>query len=201
MKANYTHLILVLDASGSMGHLQDATIEGINALVEKQKAEPGELSTALYTFNQEVKEVRKFETLNRLNYSPSGSTALLDAVCIAINNEGKMLAALREECRPDKVVVVVDTDGQENASSQYKLEDLQNLVKVQQSQFNWQFVFLGANIDAFKEGANYGFVASSTMQYDPSANGVFVKYAAVTDSLASYRSGVTSSVDLTNKTA
>jgi uncharacterized protein YegL len=201
MRQNYTHLILVLDASGSMGHLQDATIEGINALVEKQKAEPGELSTALYTFNQEVKEVRKFETLNRMNYSPSGSTALLDAVCLAINNEGKMLAALREECRPDKVVVVVDTDGEENASHTFKLEDLQNLVKVQQNQFNWQFVFLGANIDAFKEGSTYGFVASSTMQYDPSANGVFVKYAAVTASLASYRLGVTSSVDLTQKTS
>lgn len=201
MKENYTHLILVLDASGSMGHLQDATIEGINALVEKQKAEPGELSTALYTFNQEVREVRKFETLHRLNYSPSGSTALLDAVCIAINNEGKMLAALREECRPDKVVVVIDTDGEENASHTFKLEDLQNLVKVQQSQYNWQFVFLGANIDAFAAGSTYGVSSFSTMQYDPTANGVFVKYAAVTSSLASYRSGATASVDLTQKTS
>lgn len=201
MKQNYTHLILVLDASGSMLHLQDATIEGINSLVEKQKAEPGELSTALYTFNQQVKEVQKFETLNRMNYSPMGSTALLDAVCIAIHAEGKVLTAKREEDRPDKVIVVVDTDGEENASHQFKLEDLQNLVKVQQEQYNWQFVFLGANIDAFATGSMYGFIQNSTMQYDPSANGVFVKYAAVTDSLASYRSGVTASVDLTNKTA
>jgi uncharacterized protein YegL len=200
MKQNYTHLILVLDASGSMGHLQDATIEGINSLVEKQKAEPGELSTALYTFNQGVKEVRKFETLNRTNYSPSGSTALLDAVCIAIHNEGETLAAKREEDRPDKVIVVVDTDGEENASSKYKLEDLQALVKVQKNQFNWQFVFLGANIDAFKEGSTYGFASHSTMQYDPTANGVFTKYATVMCSMTAYRSGITADVDLTNKT-
>lgn len=200
MKQNYTHLILVLDASGSMGHLQDATIEGINSLVEKQKAEPGELSTALYTFNQQVKEVQKFETLNRANYSPIGSTALLDAVCIAIHAEGKVLAAKREEDRPDKVIVVIDTDGEENASHQFKLEDLQNLVKVQQEQYNWQFVFLGANIDAFATGSMYGFIHNSTMQYDPSANGVFTKYATVMGSMSAYRSGVTASVDLTIKT-
>jgi len=199
MKANYTHLILVLDASGSMGHLQDATIEGINSLVEKQKAEPGELSTALYTFNQTVKEVQKFETLNRVNYSPSGSTALLDAVCFAIKNEGKILAGLREECRPDKVVVVVDTDGEENASRAFALEDLQNLVKVQETQYNWQFVFLGANIDAFATSTIYGFKSDSTMQYVPTFDGVFGKFAAVTSSLSSYRSGVTASVDLTEK--
>ena len=200
MKTNYTHLILVLDASGSMLHLQDATIEGINSLVEKQQAEPGELTTALYTFNQGVREVQKFETLNRMNYCPSGSTALLDAVCIAIHNEGKTLAAKKEADRPDKVVVVVDTDGEENASSRYKLEDLQALVEQQKAQYNWQFVFLGANIDAFAEGSKYGFALNSTMQYDPTANGVFTKYAAVMTSVASYRSGVTASVDLTNKT-
>lgn len=200
MKANYTHLILVLDASGSMGHLQDATIEGINSLVEKQKAEPGELTTALYTFNQSVNEVKKFETLNRTNYSPSGSTALLDAVSIAIQNEGAFLAAKPEQDRPDKVVVVVDTDGEENASIKFKLEDVQRFVKTQQEQYNWQFVFLGANIDAFAAGANFGVLSQSTMQYNPTANGVFVKYAAVTASLASYRSGATSCVNLTGQT-
>lgn len=199
MKKSYTHLILVIDASGSMAHLQDATIEGINALVEKQKAEPGTLTTSLYTFNHTVKEVMAFETLNRSNYCPSGSTALLDAVCMAIKGEGKVLAARREADRPDKVIVVIDTDGEENASTQYKLEDLQAMVELQKTQFNWQFVFLGANIDAFAVGSNYGFVAYSTMQYDPTANGVFEKYATVDRSLASYRSGVTSAVDLTNK--
>lgn len=200
MKTNYTHLILVLDASGSMGHLQDATIEGINSLVEKQKAEPGELSTALYTFNHEVKEVRKFELLNRMNYVPAGSTALFDAICIAIAKEGERLAAKAEDERPDKVIVVVDTDGENNASVTFKLEDVKRVVELQQTQYNWQLVFLGANIDAFSVGGSTGFVGLSTMQYDPTANGVFVKYASVTASMSSYRSGEAASVDLTNKT-
>lgn len=200
MKQDYTHLILVLDKSGSMSHLQDATIEGVNALVAAQQKQPGTLTTAVYMFNHVVSEVDHFTKLDRLNYVPAGSTALFDAICIAIAKEGERLAAKAEDERPDKVIVVVDTDGENNASVTFKLEDVKRVVELQQTQYNWQLVFLGANIDAFSVGGSTGFVGLSTMQYDPTANGVFVKYASVTASMSSYRSGEAASVDLTNKT-
>ncbi len=87
MKNNYTHLILILDESGSMGTIQNATIEGVNALVQKQKAEPGDFTTAVYTFDDATKEVSAFTALNKDNYDPSGSTALLDAFCHAYRSQ------------------------------------------------------------------------------------------------------------------
>jgi uncharacterized protein YegL len=201
MKQNYTHLIIVLDESGSMQSLTKATVEGVNALVVNQTAQPGALSTALYTFNQLVKEVTNFTVLTDANYIPRGSTALFDAVCTAIDNEGKTLAAKSEDERPDKVVVVVVTDGEENASTSFTLDHVKSRVDLQRDAYKWEFVFLGANIDAFAAGKTYGFNKQSTYQFTPDANSIHVMYASVNASLSSYRSGVTNSVDMTPPTA
>lgn len=201
MKQDYTHLILVLDKSGSMAGLQKATIEGINSLVDNQKKQPGTITTAMYTFDHAVHEVKEFETLTTQNYVPMGSTALIDAVCTAIDNEGVRLTNLNENDRPDKVVVVIDTDGEENASTQFTLEDMKKRINLQQGSYQWEFVFLGANIDAFAAGSSFGILARSTYQYQPDANSVFVKYSAVNASLTSYRSGASASVDLSKPTA
>jgi hypothetical protein len=196
MKDNYTHLILILDASSSMGHLQGATIEGVNTLVAEQKALPGDFTTALYQFSSGVNEVQAFNTLTKHNYIPGGMTALLDAVGTAIQNEGKKLAALPESQRPDKVVVVVVTDGEENASKEFKIESIKQMVTTQQEVYKWQFVFLGANIDAFATGASYGVGVNNSMNYDASHGGVLRSYACVTDTLSHYRSGVLGSMDV-----
>jgi uncharacterized protein YegL len=201
MKPNYTHLILVLDASGSMTGLTKATIEGVNSLVLNQIAQPGALSTALYTFNHKVHEVREFQLLNEQNYIPMGSTALFDAVCTAIDTEGKRLEQKAEWDRPDKVVVVIVTDGEENASETHNLDGVKQRVSLQHDTYQWEFVFLGANIDAFAAGKTYGISRSSTLQWQPDANSIHVMYASVGQSMSNYRSGVTAGVDLTNPTA
>lgn len=201
MKKNYTHMVLVLDASGSMSGIQAATIEGVNSLVAKQKADPGDFTTAVYLFSSAVKEVETFTELNTQNYYTIGSTALLDALGSAITNEGKRLAALQEHERPDKVVVVVVTDGEENASHTYTLLQIKNMVKEQQDTYKWQFVFLGANIDAFSAGASLNFATGSTLQYTPTGQSVRSAYAGLSESLTSYKAGATAAVDLSKTTA
>lgn len=196
MKRNYTHLILVLDESSSMWGLTKATIEGVNGLVTKQKSEPGDFTTAVYKFSSSVSEVTTFQELNQMNYRPNGSTALLDAMGIAISSEGRKLAELPESERPDKVVVVVVTDGEENTSQTYKIDQIKSMVTLQQNAYNWQFVFLGANIDAFATGGSYGFTAKSTMQYQPTHDSVVRCYAAVSDTLTSFRAGSLNAMDL-----
>lgn len=201
MKANYTHLILVLDESGSMAGLTKATIEGVNALVNNQESQAGVLTTALYTFNTNVKEVADFKVLDATTYRPQGSTSLLDAVGTAITNEGKRLANKAEEERPDKVVVVIVTDGEENASLHFTLDQVKEQITLQKDTYKWEFVFLGANIDAFAAGSMYGISINSTMQWQPDANSITVMYASVGNSLSNYRSGLTAAVDLTTPTA
>lgn len=196
MKPNYTHLILVLDASTSMGHLQSATIEGVNSLVAEQKALPGDFTTALYQFASSVNEVTAFHTLTKHNYIPGGMTALFDAVGTAILNEGQKLAAMKESERPDKVVVVIVTDGEENSSKEYKIAQIKDMVKEQQDTYKWQFVFLGANIDAFASGSAFGFSPGSTMQYNATVQGVSDSYSLTSNALRAFRGGSSASVDL-----
>lgn len=200
MKQNYTHMILILDESGSMDSLQDATIEGVNSLVAKQKQDPGDFTTSLYKFNNCVSNHDTFTELNKMLYCPCGSTALFDAVCTAVDKEGQMLHRKPESERPDKVIVVIVTDGQENASKEFKIEDVKSRVKTQEEQYNWQFVFLGANIDAFATGSSYGITTRSTMQWTPTASGILSAYASVSESMTLYKSGVINCVDLSNVT-
>jgi len=201
MKQNYTHLVLVLDKSGSMGHLQQATIEGVNSLVAAQKDIPGTITTSLYTFDGNVQEVKNFDLLTTWNYVPSGSTALLDAVAEAITKEGERLSAKAEQDRPDRVVFVIITDGEENTSKVAKLEDVKNTVKHQQDIYKWQFVFLGANIDAFAAGSKMNFAAVNSRQFVATPDGVRAAYCTTSQSLGSYRTGVTKTVDMTGPDA
>lgn len=200
MKQNYTHMILILDESGSMDDLQDATIEGVNSLVSKQKQDPGDFTTSLYKFNNSVSNHDTFIELNKMLYCPCGSTALFDAVCTAVDKEGEMLRKKPESERPDKVIVVIVTDGQENASRYFKIEDVKSRVKTQEEKYNWQFVFLGANIDAFSTGNSYGITTRSTMQWTPTADGVLSAYNSVSESMTLYKAGVMNCVDLSNIT-
>jgi uncharacterized protein YegL len=200
MKKNYTHIVLVLDESGSMLNLTNDTIGGVNGMLEEQAAQPGELTTAMYTFNHKVKEVKDFTKLSNENYRPAGSTALLDAVCTAIKNEGRRLATKCEDERPDRVVIVIVTDGEENSSTEFKLSDVKDQIELQKTTYQWEFVFLGANINAFQEGNKYGIANHSTYQFTPNANSVNIMYKSLSSSMSSYRSGVTASVNMMETT-
>lgn len=200
MRKNYTHLIIILDKSGSMGPLASDTIGGVNKLVTDQKALPGNFTASLYQFNEDLSEVMSFTELNTQNYCPSGGTALLDAVCKVIDREGVELHALPEASRPDKVVVLIVTDGYENASRTFKREDVKSRVTTQTNTYKWQFVFLGANIDAFGEAYSLNISTKSTYQFNMDPLSIKTSYTATSDALRSYRSGTTADVDMSSQT-
>jgi Mg-chelatase subunit ChlD len=196
MKQNYTHMILVLDESGSMAYTAAATREGVNGLLDTQQAVPGDLTTALYKFSNSVSEVATLLALTTDNYRPSGGTALNDAVCQAIDKEGARLSALPEEQRPDKVVVAIVTDGFENASIKFKKADVKDRITRQEAQYQWQFVFLGANMDAFAEAESYGILKTSGYAFNMTADSIKTSYDVTSKAFADYRVGTKKTVNM-----
>ena len=159
MKKDLTEIVFILDRSGSMAGLEDDTIGGFNAMIEKQKKEAGEVlvSTVLFDHEQDVihdrVDIRKMEPLSRNTYYVRGCTALLDAVGSAIHHIGNVHKYAREEDRPEKTLFVITTDGMENASRKYSYDRLKAMIARQKEKYGWEFLFLGANIDAAQEAA------------------------------------------------
>ena len=172
MKKNLTELVFILDRSGSMSGLEDDTIGGFNAMIEKQKREPGEayVSTVLFDNISEVihdrVDIQRIEPLTRNQYYVRGSTALLDAVGCAIHHIGNVHKYAREEDRPEKTLFVITTDGMENASGKYSYEKVRSMIERQKEKYGWEFIFLGANIDATKEAARFGIRADHAANYN-----------------------------------
>lgn len=150
-----------------MAYQSQETLAGIRSLITENQNNKDETLLTLYYFADESEIVLKegnvkFLDPNSIKYSVGGSTALIDAVVRAIDEVGASLAARPESERPDKVVFVILTDGQENASKKFKIEDLKKRISEQSQTYNWQFMFLGANIDAFGAGAGYGIMTNNT---------------------------------------
>lgn len=159
MKTNYSDVTVVLDRSGSMASCRTDAEGGVNTFIEEQKKHPGECAFSLVEFDHEYNFVHKAKPVSEVQpYTlvPRGNTALLDAVGRAINETGERLAAMKEEDRPSLVVFVIVTDGQENASKEFKREQIKAMIERQQKEYNWQFTFLGANQDAFAEAGSIG---------------------------------------------
>lgn len=162
MKQNLTEIVFILDRSGSMAGLEKDTIGGFNAMMEKQKKEPGEalISTVLFDNNTQVIHDRvpleRMEPLTEKEYFVWGSTALLDAVGGAIHHIGNVHKYAREEDRPEKTLFVITTDGMENASRVYSYDRVRAMIQRQQEKYGWEFLFLGANIDAAEEAGRFG---------------------------------------------
>mgnify|MGYP002513714795 CR=1 FL=1 len=154
MKKNLTELVFILDRSGSMAGLEKDTIGGFNAMIEKQKQESGEavVSTVLFDHLSEVihdrVELGKIRPLTRKEYYVRGCTALLDAVGKAIHHIGNVHKYAREEDLPEKTLFIITTDGMENASKRYTYDKVKQMVERQKTKYGWEFLFLGANIDA-----------------------------------------------------
>lgn len=187
-----TDIVVVLDKSGSMEHTKDDVIGGFNRFLEEQKALPGDCSLSMVLFDETCETklslpIRSVPPLTDKTYVPGGMTALLDALGKAINDTGKRLAALDEAQRPDKVLVVVITDGHENSSREHTLKAVREMVEHQQGKYSWKFMFLGANIDSFAEAGNLGFVKDATVNFTQSKKGYDCLYRGLSAGAASYR--------------
>lgn len=193
MKKNLTEIVFILDRSGSMAGLEGDTIGGFNSMIEKQKCEPGEalVSTVLFDHETEVihdrVDIQKIEPLTDRDYYVRGCTALLDAVGGAIHHIGNVHKYAREEDRPEKTLFVITTDGMENASRKYSYDRVKQMIRRQQEKYGWEFVFLGANIDAAKEAARFGIDESRAANYHADSVGTAVIYEAMSEVVCNVR--------------
>ena len=193
MKKNLTELVFILDRSGSMAGLEDDTIGGFNAMIEKQKNEPGQayVSTVLFDNERDVihdrLDIQKIQPMTRKEYYVRGCTALLDAVGKAIHHIGNVHKYAREEDRPEKTLFVITTDGMENASRQYSYEKLKAMIQRQKEKYGWEFIFLGANIDAAREAARFGIAEDRAANYHADREGTAVIYEAMSEAVCNVR--------------
>ena len=194
MKKNLTEIVFILDRSGSMAGLENDTIGGFNSMIEKQKREPGEaiVSTVLFDHESQVihdrVDIQKVAPMTREEYYVRGCTALLDAVGGAIHHIGNVHKYAREEDRPEKTLFVITTDGMENASRKYSYDRLKAMIQRQKERYGWEFIFLGANIDAEKEAARFGIDADRAADYHADSQGTGVVYEAVSEAVCRVRS-------------
>lgn len=182
---NRTELVLVIDQSGSMLPLQEVTIRNINEYADKQKALPGRCGLTLVFFNNEWKipasvDLTQWVPLNTNTYKPSGTTEMLATIRATIDTVGQRLAALPEDQRPGLVLFVIVTDGEENPPKLKEVWDQTlDMVKHQRGVYKWQFVFLGANIDAPKVAQTLGVAANLASTYSATVGGTSKAYNAV----------------------
>ena len=193
MKKNLTEIVFILDRSGSMAGLEKDTIGGFNAMLEKQKKQEGEALVSTVLFDNESTvlhdrvDLQKIEPMTQRDYFVGGCTALLDAVGDAIHHIGNVHKYAREEDRPEKTVFVITTDGMENASCRYTYEKVKKMISRQQEKHGWEFLFLGANIDAAKEAARFGIHADRAANYHADRKGTAVIYEAMSDAVCGVR--------------
>ena len=185
-----TELVFILDRSGSMGGLEADTIGGFNAMIEKQKKESGEayVSTVLFDNTSEVIHDRlclsAVPELTEEQYFVRGCTALLDAVGGAIHHIGNVHKYIRKEDVPDKTLFVITTDGMENASRKYTYEKVRKMIERQKEQYGWEFLFLGANIDAAREAKRFGISADRAANYHCDEEGTALNYEVISEAVS-----------------
>ena len=193
MNKNLTELVFILDRSGSMAGLEKDTIGGFNAMIEKQRTESGEalISTVLFDNFSEVIHDRltlaSIPKLTEKEYYVRGCTALLDAVGGAIHHIGNVHKYAREEDRPAKTLFVITTDGMENASRYYSYEKVKEMITRHQEKYGWEFLFLGANMDAAREAARFGISEDRAANYHADHQGTSVIYKAVSETVSNFR--------------
>ena len=195
MNNNLTELVFILDRSGSMAGLEGDTIGGFNAMVEKQKKEEGEayLSAVLFSSDSRVLydrvDVRKVEPMTERQYFVGGCTALLDAIGDAVHHIANVHKYAREEDRPAKTVFVITTDGMENASRRYTYDAVKQLIERQRERFGWEFLFLGANMDAVSTARRFGIREDRAVRYECDSAGTALNFDVVSETIGSVRAG------------
>ena len=193
MRKDLTELVFILDRSGSMSGLEADTIGGFNSLVEKQKKEEGEalISVVLFDDLQEVlydrKALQTIEPMTDKQYYVRGCTALLDALGRAIHHIGNVHKYAREEDRPGKTLFIITTDGMENASRRYTYEKVKQMVERQKEKYGWEFLFLGANMDAISVAGRFGISADRAVRYECDREGTALNYQELSRSVSVMR--------------
>jgi len=222
MKKGYTHIVVVLDSSGSMLDIKKDTMGGFNTFLRAQKEAEGEATMTLVEFAQngfgstkpiwngnaiiggplndgkvvepeinvkyDFKDVKNAPELTEKNYFPTGGTPLLDTIAATINRTGKALAALPESLRPEKVLCVIITDGEENTSRIYNHQRVMEIIQHQTIVYKWEFMYLGANQDAIKAGAAFGLSAARSMSYGTSKDAIGSTYGVLASKTMAFRS-------------
>lgn len=192
-KKDLTDIICVIDKSGSMESIATDAIGGFNSFLEGQKAAPGEANMTIALFDTEYKlkvsgmKIREVRGFNRKNYVPGGCTALLDAVGRTIDEVGARLAKTPEQERPEKVIFAILTDGEENSSTDYTQKQIKEKIQHQSAVYQWQFIFLAANQDAFESAESIGISRDHAANFTADAEGVEVNFCMMNDAVASYR--------------
>lgn len=190
-----TEIIVVLDRSGSMESIREATIEAFNGYVQSQMQSEGEVRLSLVQFDHEYEEISTnqpishFQPLSNTTYVPRGSTALYDAVGRTIMQTGQRYAQQPEENRPGCVIFVIQTDGFENASRVYSSKQIHDMISEQTSRYAWQFVFLGANQDAIASAGQVGISPQSALSYDADKACTKAAFEALAQCTSEYRRG------------
>lgn len=193
MKKGFTEVVFILDRSGSMSGLEADTIGGFNSLIEKQRKEEGEavISTVLFDDQMEViydrAPVDKVEPMTDRQYYVRGCTALLDALGSAIRHIANVHKYAREEDRPEKTLFIITTDGMENASRTYTYDKVKKMVEKEKAKYGWEFLFLGANIDAIKTAGRFGINADRAINYECDSAGTALNYEVLSKTVSAVR--------------
>jgi len=193
MKTNLTELVFILDRSGSMGGLESDTIGGFNSMLSKQQAEPGEcrITTVLFDNQYEVLhdriDIKAVSQITDKEYFVRGTTALLDAVGMTINKIGAVQKNTAKDYRADKVLFVITTDGMENASREFDYDKVKSMIEHQKSRYSWEFIFLGANIDAVDVANRFGIDRNRAQNFHNDSEGVALNYAVMSETISAYR--------------
>ncbi len=194
---NLTSIVAILDRSGSMRGIAAETIDGFNSFIEKQREAAGQAMLTLALFDDQYElvydgvDLKDVQPLSNKTYFARGWTALLDAVGRTINVTGAKLAAMAEEDRPSKILVLIMTDGEENYSKEFVTDRVKEMITHQRDVYSWEFVFIGANIDAIGTGASLGVAAAQSYAYTASSVGTKQLFDNVTKGTLKYRSAAT----------
>lgn len=192
-KNNITELVFILDRSGSMAGLEADTIGGFNAMIEKQKKQDGEcfVSTVLFDGESEVLHDRvrlsQIKPMTDEDYTVRGCTALIDALGGAIRHIGNVHKYARAEDVPENTMFVITTDGMENASRKYSSHKVKSMIEEKKEKYGWEFLFIGANIDAVETAAKYGIGADRAVNYNADKKGTGIVYESVAKAVCSVR--------------
>lgn len=193
MRKDLTELVFIIDRSGSMSGLESDTIGGFNSMIRKQKQAEGEalISTVLFDNVSEVLHdrvsVKEIQPMTEHDYTVRGTTALLDAIGGAIHHIGNVHKYARQEDVPEYTMFVITTDGMENASRYYSSDKVKKMIERQKVKYGWEFLFLGANIDAVETASHFGIGADRAVNYNCDSEGTALNYEVVSDAICSVR--------------
>ncbi len=194
MKKGLTEIVFILDRSGSMGGLEADTIGGYNSMITKQKKEEGDaiISTVLFDDRVELlhdrKDLKSVEDITEKEYFVRGCTALLDAIGGSIKRIGDIQKELPEEDKPEKTLFIITTDGMENASKKYTYDKVKKMVEKKKRKHHWEFVFLGANIDAIAVANKFGVAANRAVRYECDSMGTKLNFDVMSKMVSCARS-------------